>query len=189
MMHKNDVKLLTESVMMEDAAVEDAEESSKQTLSRLDTMKDATGDNYKAGIIELRNSREMRELVRDPAAFKSRVMAKISAGALGHSISMSDAATIVAMMNSILAATSTTEPLTVFDVFSGARLSEFKGTDTDHNVSIDYDNYNIDLGKRVSEKLDRIIDAVVTALNGGDENDRKVLLAYGSAVALLGHYY
>jgi hypothetical protein len=56
-------------------------------------------------------------------------------------------------------------------------------------VSIDYDNYNIDLGKRVSEKLDRIIDAVVTALNGGDENDRKVLLAYGSAVALLGHYY
>lgn len=183
MMRKNDVKLMTEAVMMEDLGRTQASEAAKSATSRIESLSGLSNEaDYKAGLVEARNMPELSAVLSNPNSFKEGIVRSLTAGANKHSISMSEAAKSVAIANVIRSAVTTAEPITVFDMYEGARLSS---ESTDGCTMIDYDAFNIGACKSVSESLDRMIDSVSKSLTEMDINDKPSLLGYGQVLTVL----
>lgn len=184
MMHKDDVKLLTDSVMLEDMDRGDAEEAAAPINDHIMSVSELNGEkDYKAGVIDLRNSRELSFIVNDPVSFKAKVASYLMMGSVTNSIRLEDAARCVAIINVVRSATTTAEPMTIFDVFEGARLAQKKLED--EHVIVDYDKLNTELCKSIAESVERMIDAVSVALKDGDMNDKSVIVGYGQVLSVL----
>lgn len=182
MMHKNEIKLLTESTMLEQEVMGNAKEAAIPDLAQLNNLEKAPAEEYKFAVINLRNTPSLALAVNDPAGFCSTVTKKLLSGAIVHSVSLDDAAKALAIVNAVRAVTSTAEPVTIDQLYRGATL---RSDETTKQAFVDYTDYALDLAKGVAQAIERITESFSEAAKSKSQIDKKILVSFGECIAVL----